>query len=76
MDECLLRRRVLDLGYNCDEERCPFWAAFGYGEEPRCAVQYFKLLEGDDSQLAQWLLSLRESQIRLLLGTDEAEQSA
>jgi hypothetical protein len=73
MDECALRRRVWEMGYPCDEERCPFWQAFGYGEQPQCAVQYFHLLEGEDSQLAEWLLGLRESQIQLLLGKDAQE---
>lgn len=71
MDECALRRRVLELGIPCDEGECLFWTELGPHPEdarPQCAVQYFKLLHGADSQLADWLLGLKDSQIFEALG--------
>lgn len=67
--ECALRRKVQGLGVDCDEDRCLFWAQFGPEDAPpQCAVQYFRLLEGPDSALAEWLLGLKQSEIAGLLG--------
>ena len=71
MEECVLRRRVRNLGVSCDEGECVFWAHLGpEGEAARgqCAVQYFKLLDAPGAKLAEWLLSLKEDQLAQVLG--------
>lgn len=71
IQECALRRRLVHLGFACDEDQCIFWAALGNQGEQQCALQYFKLLEGDDSELALWLLSLKDRQLlELILSTE------
>lgn len=72
MNECELRRRVRDVGVVCDEGECVFWSKLGMSGESRCAVQYFRLLEPSGTELAEWLLSLKEHQIVQLLGEDDA----
>lgn len=72
MNECELRRRVRGVGVACDENECVFWTRLGMSGESRCAVQYFKLLEPSGTELAEWLLSLKEDQIAQLLGKDDA----
>lgn len=71
MEECELRRRVKNLGFACDEGECIFWTTLGLSGEPQCAVNYFKLLEGSGTELAEWLLSLKEDQVAQLLGRGE-----
>lgn len=73
MNECELRRRVRSVGVACDEDECVFWTALGLNGEPQCAVQFFHLLEGAGSELAEWLLSLKEHQVAQLLGVDKPD---
>jgi len=70
VEECELRRRVRDLGVGCDGDACAFWARLGLTGEPQCAVKYFRLLEGNGSELAGWLMSLKDEQIVQFLGPD------
>jgi len=70
VEECELRRRVRDLGVGCDGDACVFWARLGLTGEPQCAVKYFRLLEGNGSELAGWLMSLKDEQIVQFLGPD------
>ena len=61
MRECVLRRHVHDLGLPCDEDNCLFWAHVGPEDaEPQCAVEYFGLLGEAGSEIAEWLLSLKD----------------
>ena len=69
MDECALRKRVRGLNVSCDEAECIFFAHFGPDGAPmQCAIQYFKLLDEQGDELAEWLLSLKEDQIAQALG--------
>lgn len=69
MDECPLRLRTRNLSVSCDENECVFWSHFGpEGSPPQCAVQYFRLLDEQGQELAEWLLSLKEDQIVEALG--------
>lgn len=69
MGDCELRKRVRDLNIPCDEDECIFFAHFGPDGAPmQCAVQYFKLLDQQGEELAEWLLSLKEHQVVQALG--------
>lgn len=69
MDNCALRKRVRGLDIPCDQDECIFFAHFGPDGAPmQCAVQYFRLLEEQGGELAEWLLSLKEDQIVEALG--------
>lgn len=69
MDECALRKRVRGLSVACDETECVFFAHFGPdAASMQCAIQYFKLLDEQGDELAEWLLSLKEDQIVEALG--------
>jgi len=69
VDECILRKRVRDLNVPCDESECIFFAHFGPDGAPmQCAIQYFKLLDEQGHELAEWLLGLKEDQIAQALG--------
>ncbi|MRS12069.1 MAG: hypothetical protein EG823_03240 [Actinobacteria bacterium] len=71
MGECALRRRVRELGFECDENDCVFWAHLGCGDgtgPAQCAIQYFRLLDDSGNELAEWLLSLKEEQLAEVLG--------
>ena len=69
MGDCELRKRVRDLSLPCDEDECIFFTHFGPDDAPmQCAVQYFKLLDQQGEDLAEWLLSLKEHQIVEALG--------
>jgi hypothetical protein len=72
MAECELRRRVLGLGFGCDEDTCVFWEHFGPDDvEPQCAIQYFQLLGDSGSAVAEWLLGLKErTEIAAALGLE------
>ena len=56
----MLRKRVRQIGVECDEGECVFWAQLGLDGEPQCAVEYFKLLDAPGLELAEWLLGLKE----------------
>ncbi len=62
-DRCELRH-VLGEEVACDEEECIFWRVVDHvypmpkGEG--CAIQYFELLGDGGSELAVWLLSVKE----------------
>jgi hypothetical protein len=74
VDECALRKRVQDLNVACDHEECVFFAHFGPDGAPmQCAIQYFKLLDEQGDELAEWLLSLKEDQIVQALGLKKIE---
>lgn len=65
MAECKLRAANGTDGIPCDEGICTYWRVLEHldlGEVPTdgCAVQYFGLLAGGDSELAAWLLSVKE----------------
>lgn len=69
MDECALRKRVRDLNVPCDEDECVFFTHFGPDGAPmQCAIQYFRLLDEQGDELAEWLLSLKGDQIVEALG--------
>lgn len=72
MENCELRQRMKGLSVACDADRCVFWSKLGLSGEPQCALNYFKLLDGAGSELAEWLLSLKEEQIAQLLGEGDA----
>jgi hypothetical protein len=57
---CVLRKRALDVGVDCDEDECVFWAQLGIDGTPQCAIEYFKLLDAPGQELADWLLQLKE----------------
>lgn len=49
----------------CDEWRCTYWRLVDHlgvelDDRQGCAIQYFRLLEGEDSAVAAWLLSVKE----------------
>jgi hypothetical protein len=77
MSECSLRRRVLDLGFECDEDGCIFWSQIGPEHaRPQCAVEYFGLLGEPGRELAEWLLSLKErADIETALGLRHQERA-
>lgn len=69
MGDCELRKRVRDLNISCDEDECIFFAHFGPDGAPmQCAIQYFRLLDQQGEELAEWLLSLKEHQVVEALG--------
>jgi hypothetical protein len=70
--ECVLRRRVLDLGFDCDEGSCLFWSQVGPDDaEPQCAIEYFGLLGEAGRELADWLLGLKtRAQVLAVLGSE------
>lgn len=80
MNECELRRHVLDLGLPCDEGECLFWTHLGpEGEDaaPRCAIEYFGMLGEAGEELAAWLLSLKErTDLHVVLGIDPPGRTA
>ncbi len=64
MTECKLRRANGIEGVACDEHTCVYWRVLEHldlGMEPAegCAIQHFGLLDGGDSDLAAWLLSVK-----------------
>lgn len=77
MSECSLRRRVRDLGFECDEDGCIFWSQIGPEHaRPQCAVQYFGLLGEPGKELAEWLLSLKDrADIEAALGLPHQERT-
>ncbi len=69
MDECTLRHRLGVIGMKCDEHECVFWTHVGpEGSEPRCAVEYFRLLDAPGQELAEWLIGLKDEQLAEALG--------
>lgn len=76
MKECELRRKVRDLGFDCDEGTCIFWDHVGPEHAaPRCAVEYFGLLGQPGKELAEWLLSLKErADLERVLGIERQRQ--
>ncbi len=76
MKECELRRKVRDLGFDCDEDTCIFWSEVGPEHaSPRCAVEYFGLLGQPGKELAEWLLSVKErADIERVLGIERQRQ--
>jgi hypothetical protein len=76
MKECELRRRVRDLGFDCDEDQCIFWDHVGPEHAaPRCAVEYFGLLGQPGQELAKWLLSLKDrADLERVLGIERERQ--
>ena len=48
----------------CDEEECIFWRVNEHlglvGKQSGCAIQYFELLGENGSEIAAWLLSVKE----------------
>jgi hypothetical protein len=64
-DECRLQA-ANGVFAHCDEERCTFWRVVDHldVEIPRaaqgCAVQHFELLGGEGSEIARWLLSVKQ----------------
>jgi hypothetical protein len=67
MEGCELRSRVKNMDFPCDENQCVFWFTLGLSGTPQCAVKYFQLLDGSGREFAEWLLSLKEHQIRQLI---------
>jgi hypothetical protein len=67
MDECKLRAANGVRGVECDGERCTYWRLVDQLDLPLagddrsgCAIQYFELLDGERTGVAQWLLSVKE----------------
>jgi len=63
-DQCDLRAATGQEGQACDGEACIFWRIAGHldlveGTEG-CAVQYFELLGEEGSEVAAWLLSVKQ----------------
>jgi len=64
-DECRLRA-ANGVFAHCDEERCTFRRVVDHldVEIPRtaksCAVQHFELLGEEGSEIARWLLSVKQ----------------
>ena len=77
MNECALRRHVLDLGLPCDEDECLFWTHLGpegEGATSRCAIEYFGMLGEAGEELAEWLLSLKErTDVAQILGLERSK---
>lgn len=49
----------------CDESECPFWRAADYlhlehAPSEGCAIQFFSLLGEKGSEIASWLLTVKE----------------
>lgn len=65
MEECKLRL-ANGIDGDCDTGSCTYWRVVEHldlgvdGPPQGCAVQFFGLLEGGDSDLAAWLLSVKE----------------
>lgn len=60
-DRCELRKANDIHGADCDGEACVFWRAVGHLGEPEgsgCALKHYEML--GDSQMAAWLLSVKE----------------
>jgi hypothetical protein len=67
MDECKLRAANEIHGVECDGEWCTYWRLVDQLDVPvasearsGCAIQYFRLLDGESAGVAQWLLSVKE----------------
>ena len=65
MAECKLRCANGIDGAACDTGMCTYWRVLEHldldvSAAEGCAIQYFGLLEGGDSALAAWLLSVKE----------------
>lgn len=65
MDECELRKAAGEGVLPCDGEDCVFWRLAGHLDlverpDSGCAVQYFDLLGEGGSDVAAWLLSVKE----------------
>ncbi|TDB36903.1 MAG: hypothetical protein D9V44_10365 [Actinobacteria bacterium] len=65
MAQCMLRMTNGIDGVPCDEGMCTYWRVVEHldlGGIPAegCAVQHFRLLVDGDSDLAAWLLSVKE----------------
>ena len=64
MDDCKLRQ-ANGISSPCDTGACPYWRVIEHLDLPvvsieGCAVQYFGLIEGGNSELAAWLLSVKD----------------
>ncbi len=64
MSECCDLREANGIQAACDGEDCIYWRAVGHlglsAEEAGCAIREFRMLEGADSELVVWLLSVKE----------------
>ena len=62
-DPCELKA-TLGVHAPCDEERCVYWRAVQHLDistrESGCAIQHFEMLGGRGSDIAAWLLSVKE----------------
>lgn len=76
MDERCELRSAMDIYAECEEDTCIFWRAVDHlgVESPRsgCAIQYFELLGEEGSEIASWLLSVRD---RLMLAEEKRDDS-
>jgi hypothetical protein len=62
VNECQLRRHLLQTGVACEESGCLFWNHLGFegaSEQPQCAIEYFDLLDGRGPEMAEWLLRVK-----------------
>lgn len=64
MSECCELRKANDIHSECDGEDCVYWRAVGHlaisDEEAGCAIQAFRMLDGGQSDVAAWLLSVKD----------------
>lgn len=64
MSDCCDLRKANDIHAECDGEACVYWRAVGHldipQEEAGCAIRAFRMLDGGQSDVAAWLLSVKE----------------
>jgi len=63
-DMCRLREANGKEGQSCQESDCVFWRVAGHLDLVEgvdgCAIEYFELLGDEGSEVAAWLLSVKQ----------------
>lgn len=81
--EVALNRCELDAAIGVHSEcaggECPYWRAVDHlGVRPQaegCAIQYFELLGGSGSEIAEWLQSVRDRLVDEAAGAAPAKSA-
>jgi hypothetical protein len=64
MSDCCELRQAIGVQAECDGESCLYWRAvdhLGLSEEDAgCAIQRFRMLDGNGDEVAAWLHSVKE----------------